>query len=416
MKKQSAAKKKTILGWLQNNPLSRFVAGHRYFLLVIASVLLAAGIIARFSLIGRGHNFDFDSWVIVGDIVKNNDNVYNETFRYNYGPVWFTILGFLRSAAEALSSSPDLLYRYFIIATLTVIDIGLWLVLKKYFGYVVAFIFFLNPISIIITGYHHQFDNLAILLALIGIAIFGKVSSRITRRHYLGLLFLGFSLVTKHIFFTFPLWMAIRQPGLKQKALVLALPLTVFALCFLPFWGTGSEGIIKNVFLYKSFNNAPFWYMMVPSFLQGILTPQVLFYGSLLLFGFICRKRPLLESVLMYTLILVVFSPAIANQYLAIVLPAVAAFFNIFFAVYMVYASLFLAISEAGLHSSSLVQKMPNKIISPINQNFIRTYDFLIVVLALGLFWQLWGEKILRTGYLLVQWIKQEIKFQVRSD
>jgi len=44
---------------------------------------------------------------------------------------------------------------------LSLVDLGIFFVLWKKFGRPAAALFFLNPISVIITGYQSQFDNLA---------------------------------------------------------------------------------------------------------------------------------------------------------------------------------------------------------------------------------------------------------------
>lgn len=391
-----------------------YLSEHRKVATAVIIGLLLLGITARFSLVWRGYNFDFESWLIIGDIVKNGQNVYAETWRYPYGPVWATMLGGLRHLSF-MFEQPDLAFRYLIIAVLTVADIGIWALLKKYFGYIVAFAFFLCPASIIITGFHNQIDAMAVLFALTGTAIYGKQTRKITRRNVIGLLMIGVSLATKHLFFMFPLWLAIRQKGWKQKITIVVIPVLFFLLSFAPFWGGAAENITNNVFLYKSFNNAPFWYMLVPRFLQNILSPAILFIGALLVFGFTTRKRPIIETTLVYTLVLVVFSSAIANQYLITVLPAIIVFYNHIFGVYIAYSTLLLAISPVGLHSAKLAQKLPSFIVDPINKGHLRSYDWVIVILALGLFWNLFANKLKRRAGHIVKWINQEFKFQLRS-
>ncbi len=108
----------------------------------LVTALLCLGVLARFLAMKRGHNFDFDSWNIVGDIAKNGGNVYAETVRYNYGPVWYLLLGLFKGVA-GLFSHPGL-FRYSMVGFLTLVDLGIWFMLKKYFGYVAAFLFFLS--------------------------------------------------------------------------------------------------------------------------------------------------------------------------------------------------------------------------------------------------------------------------------
>ncbi|CAM8376021.1 hypothetical protein MCEMHM7_00896 [Candidatus Methylopumilus planktonicus] len=60
------------------------------------SLLFAAfGLGIRLFCASRGYNWDVDSYRVVADIVARGGNVYQETGRYNYGPIWFYILHWL---------------------------------------------------------------------------------------------------------------------------------------------------------------------------------------------------------------------------------------------------------------------------------------------------------------------------------
>ncbi len=68
-------------------------------------VILLGGFIARLWAASRGHNFDFESWLIAADISSHGGNIYAETSRYIYGPVWFLLLGMLWPIARLFSDS-----------------------------------------------------------------------------------------------------------------------------------------------------------------------------------------------------------------------------------------------------------------------------------------------------------------------
>ncbi len=57
--------------------------------------IIVIGTLIRLAIAQRGYNFDIASYRIVADIMANDGNVYLETQRYNYGPIWFYILSFL---------------------------------------------------------------------------------------------------------------------------------------------------------------------------------------------------------------------------------------------------------------------------------------------------------------------------------
>jgi len=361
----------------------------------------------------RGHNFDMDSWRLAANITAHHGNVYAETYRYNYGPVWFELLHVLDRIAQWLPN-PYHAFRLMIVSVLTLADLGIWYLLKRRFGLVAGFLFFLNPISIIITGYHNQFDTLAILAALAAVVVYGEHDGPLTRRTWWGLGLLGVSLTIKHLFFAFPLWLAVRQKGWRAKALVLVVPTGIFLLSFVPWLIGGEHGIAQNVFGYGSFNNAPFWYVLVPQAVQTIISFKLLFFGSLIIFAFIMRKRPVTEALLIYTLVLVVFSQAIANQYLAIVCAVIAVYPNVFFLLYAFFATLLLALSPAGLHSDKLVHLLPAPLRDSLSNSF-RAYDIPIVLLALGMLWQFQRDVFIRPVRRALRWIRREATFQWES-
>jgi hypothetical protein len=378
--------------------------------------LLALGVLLRFVAMRRGHNFDMDSWRLSADITAHHGNVYAETYRYNYGPIWFEILHALDRIAQ-LFPNPYHAFRFLVVGLLTLADVGIWYLLKRRFGYVAGFLFFLNPISIIITGYHNQFDTLAILAALASMIVYGDDERlRLTKRKWQGLALLGVSLTLKHVFFLFPLWLAVRQKGWREKLIVLGVPIGIFLLSFAPFVVTGHQGIIKNVLGYASFNNAPFWFVVVPQFIQAFVNIKVLFFGALVVFAFIMRRRPVVESVLMYSVVLVVFSTAITNQYLAIVCAAIAVMPNIFFVLYAFSGTLMLSMSAAGLHMSKTKALLPGPLTQSLTaEATYRAYDIPLFFLALGLLWHFQRQRIIAGTRWLGRWAHSEIRYQIQS-
>jgi hypothetical protein len=281
------------------------------------------------------------------------------------------------------------------------------LILTKKYGKKVGLLFFLNPISILITGYHGQFDNIAILLAMVGIWIFGeKIEKKVTGKKILGLITLGLSLMTKHIFFIFPLWLAIKQKGWKMKLLCLLVPLGVFAISFLPFISTGFDGIVHNVFMYKSFDNGPFWYALAPAIITRFIPKMVLFTATLVILAFVFRKKSNFVSLLTYTVAIVIFSPAIANQYLAIAIPFIAVNFNAFFALFTLLSSLFLTVDVSGLSQYWLKDFLPESLIG---------YNAQIVVLTIGFVFVYFRRQIVEKTRVIFHWCGEEIHQQIRE-
>ena len=344
--------------------------------------VLAAGLLARFWVGTRGHNFDFDSWRIAAELMAQGKDVYAGTWRYNYGPVWFNVLyGLYTLAGHDLA-----IFHQLLIALLSAADIGIFYVLWRKFGRLPATVFFLNPVSIMISGYHIQFDNLAILIGLWAVLVFGDDFEKpLDRRKYSGLLLLGLSLMTKHLLFVFPFWLAVKQRGMFQKFLIMAIPTAVFLASFLPYWSAGHVGIVECVFKYDSSagsNHGYFYNLLVPQFFQFMAASKFYWLLCLTVFAFLCRTRPGLPSLLVYTGVLVAASPAIANQYLAI--PAALACVELgpFFIAYLVLAAVHLAENASGPRFLS---------------NFTGEADDLATLcLSFALVWMLWRPAIIR--------------------
>ncbi len=331
---------------------------------ITIAVVVVAAVALRFWVSTFGHNFDFASYRIVAELQAAGENVYANTARYNYGPPWFLLLGSFWHIAS-LTSAPVGVFRAEIIALLTVVDLTLAGILYKRYGATAGLIILFSPIAIIITGYHNQFDNFAVLLGLIGVLVIGdRVSGRIELHEWMGMALLTLSLGVKHLLLVFPLWIALRQETWTRRLVFLVVPGSIFLVLFGPWLGDGGlEGVMTNVIGYRSFGNAP----ILSTFIGGRISPDMLFrlaslsFAAALLVGsWLTRRLPLTKAYLVYLVVITVFAPAIANQYFAIPLAAVAAFPNTLFFVWMAAATLFLIGDGDGLHSSAVLENLPD--------------------------------------------------------
>jgi hypothetical protein len=307
-----------------------------------------------------GHNFDFESYTIVGSIAAKLGNVYAQTARYNYGPVFLCIQGFWYSLASFFPFS-RIVYRIFIIFTLTLADIGIAVYIYKKCGRSAAILFFLNPVSIIITGYHNQFDNIAVLIALFAMRYYNN-DKHFNKNDILFVVFMALSLITKHIFIFFLFWLLVHKDlPLKKRIVYAGTPAILFLLSFIPFFrGMGKSGIIHNVFLYRSFNNFPLVHPVL-KLLHIPIDPSlyILFFVLLVcIAGILQRNENMEKSMLFYTLCLVSFSSAVANQY--IVIPLAALFILTKYAkyIYVFSMGIFLSFSGSGLHILEILTKI----------------------------------------------------------
>jgi hypothetical protein len=291
-------------------------------------------------------------------------------------------------------------FRYLVAGFLSLGDVGIFFILWRRFGKAAGCWFFLNPISVIITGYQCNFDNLAVLLGLLAVLLMGDEFDRpVSRRKLLGLFVLGLSLVIKHVFFAFPFWLAVKQKGMLQKLVVILIPVFIFALSFVPYWHAGSQGIVQNVFRYRSFTTEFFYRMFVPMFVQFMFNSQTVWFFLLAIFAFIYRQKNTVEFLLLYTCVLVAASPANINEYLAIPGPFVATHLNPFTILYTAVGTLHLLADVNGLHLTGLSRTI--------------CIDIAIYLLCLGLVWVTWRQNIMPLLKRLLEWCVSEVKNQL---
>lgn len=310
-------------------------------------ILIAVGVIARFFVMTIGNNYDFESYQIVGGVASTGSIVYALTSRYNYGFIFFVILGFFYKFASCFSES-ILIYRILIVSLLTFADAGIALWIAKKNSVRNAIIFFLNPLSIIITGYHNQFDNIAVLFALLSVNYY-EDSDEITKKDFFSIAFLTVSLITKHILYIFFIWILFHHSH-NKKIVYACIPPLIFLISFIPFALNSQEafdGIINNVFLYRGYNNYP----LFSELFSRLAVPSeyyfMFFVVIMILMGFLLRKKSYECLLLLYFVSLVGFSSAIANQYL--IIPMVALSISdkkIFYWVYVFIGTVYFVLND----------------------------------------------------------------------
>jgi len=221
------------------------------------ALLVGAGLLAGIALRlwlawGPYGNYDQTSWAIVAEIAGRGGNVYAETSRYNYGPLWFLLLSLLREISAAAGWPLHFAVRGF----LTLADAGnavLVGLLARQAGVrsagAGALVYALSPVAILVVGYHGQFDNLAALPLLCAalLALRGGNEPRLGSVWALATL----ALCIKHLCL-FSVWMLLvyAAGGVRKAAVLMAGSLAVFGAQFLPWLSGGGAGIARNVLRY----------------------------------------------------------------------------------------------------------------------------------------------------------------------
>ena len=291
------------------------------FLLVFGLVLVLRIAVAA----GFRGNFDTQSYLIVVQGVLERENVYALTDRYNYSPLWSLVVTGVWLAAAPNVGAFVLLVGLVLIAADTASALLLIGVGRRRLGLEPdearrrALLFFSNPISVLISCAHGQFDGLSILFLLAALWMSALPKSRTSQAGVAGMLAL--SLLVKHFTAFHPLLFSRRRQrdGLPD-GLILA-PYLVFAASFLPY-ASALGPIVRHVFLYPARVSEAS--LQKPGGLQAFLSvsePRPFVFSLLLLVAIAwvlrqTRHWELTRGCLLLFLTLLCFSPSFAVQYL----------------------------------------------------------------------------------------------------
>jgi len=302
---------------------------------------ILVSVIAKIAVATFGHNYDVNSYCVVSNILEQGKSVYAETTRYNYGPIW----AWLVSGFGYLSNCNAGEHFHLVIAAfLATVDVMIGIALAENYSWTAAMVFLLSPISLLISGFHSQFDNLAVLIALLAWLMIREGKPRLTVLTGSSAL-LGISLIVKHIMFLFPLWLLFWKPlgRLRYRLLYVGLAFGIFGAAFLPWWvdPASRAGIVQNVFQYKSAFGNSLGGRLIELFVpldslddfffrwfridNGL---QILWMAGMLAAGIVLAMRNKRELFLLYLMVLYVSSPSISLQYTAIPMIACAVFWG----------------------------------------------------------------------------------------
>lgn len=298
---------------------------------IILLLILLVGLLLRLFIAQWGFNFDFEMWKGNLLLFQNDKSIY-EFGNYTYTPLWINILNILDhfpypSDASFISQNiPGSSFRVKIIFFLSIIDFLIFLLIYRNYSLKIGLLFFFNPISIIISGHHNQFNNLPIFLAFYAVLLYENSKYK---KISLPLILLGFSICAKHILIFFPLWWAIKEKKLSNKIFILTIPYLIFFLSFYPYIFTEFNNVYEKLIHFGKRNDGPFWGMFGPKILHMYGGKfHSIFAILLIIIGFLFEKKSLKITFYLYLLAVVIFSPGMYTQYLVIAVLPITIFWN----------------------------------------------------------------------------------------
>ena len=323
-------------------------AGGRRIVLV-AGFLLALAMRSAY-LFSTHENWDLDAYREVVEVFERGGELYRDMRRYNYSPAWSIVLRGL----AFVSRETGLSLERAVGALLLLADVvTAWLVFRIARDALgrpadaaagAALLFFANPVSVFATGFHLQFDNLALVFLL---AAIGSIAATPAKRVG-AVVFLSASLLVKHVTYFHPLLFVRtrRRPGLSLPAALV--PYGVFFASFLPYVGVASW-VYERVFRYRSLSETygAATLLQIPGVPSWV--PTVLFLAAAGV-GIVAFRRldPGRASLLLF-LLLLVFLPGVAQYYFVWPIALGALYGGAGYAVYTLAVSAFFLGSPDGL-------------------------------------------------------------------
>lgn len=304
-------------------------------------IALLLGIVARCWVATWGWNYDLESFQLVAQIGLAGDCVYNETPRYNYGISWFALLTALKWLQLQSGMHDIASFHLWVAGLLSLVDAATAILLRRWYGNAIGWTFWLNPIGLLLTGFHSQMDNFAVLWALVAWRWLP------TRPHW-NALFMGLSLIQKHIFIFFPITLFFNNQltSWRSKFLYCLISYGLFIGHFIVigFSADAWAGIWQNVFQYGSFEGIALL-PLLGKWLIPIHWFKFIFIISLLTISSWSSWKFPRHAFALYAVAMVALSSAMVTQYLAIPLVAIAMYPRVRMGwIYTAVATLFLSL------------------------------------------------------------------------
>ena len=316
-------------------------------LILIFIILLGLYLRLSLAFFFRG-NFDTWSWDYESNLVVKGKNIYAATSLYRYFPPWIIILGILKKLSVFISPLPF----YFIVkAFLSLVDLGSLFVLlllcrlNKTSFLKAAATFFLNPVSVILTGFHGQFENFAIFFILLGIYFYQK-----NKKTFFPWLIFTFSGIIKHMFFNQVLLFLNNIFKDKKKIVKFFFFSNLIALVtLLPYLKRGKWSVFQCLIL-SVYSKTSYGFIFLLNqlhlfFLQELY--KYLFIALFFIFPFLVKKKKLYQSCLLGVLFFVCFTPGISDQFFILPIALGVLSQSFWFYLYSLFASLYLFGSSA---------------------------------------------------------------------
>ena len=326
------------------------VAVSRVRIALTAGFLAAAALRIGFLLL-LSPNWDTEAYGAVVRTLDSGGTLYRDTSRYNYSPAWALVLRVLARIAGEGGIPLERVVGSFLLLVDSLSAFLLFRVARDVLARPpesaagAALLFFANPVSVFVTGFHAQFDGVAIAFLLLAIWLEGR--SRARPAASAGAL--AGSLLAKHVTAFHPIVFFRRRGEERRLTLPLVLlPYAVFVASFLPYWkvrGAVLEKVLRYGSLAEDYGSAMLRHLPgMPHW-----APSALFFAAAIAAALWLRRVEPARASLLLFLVLLVFVPGIAEYYFVWPIALGALFGGAGYAVFTLVVSAFFLGSPDGL-------------------------------------------------------------------
>jgi hypothetical protein len=294
-------------------------------------VLLALVVRLAVVLLTTGATFDINSYHIQAQSVLEHRNVYTVTDRYPYPPVWIWLV----ALAQWLANTTAIPFVWLVKLPAVLGDCLTVALLRWRRGSAAALFYALNPVSILITAGHGQFDGLVMALVVAAWALWdGRQRAGLSW----AVLALGGAIALK----VYPVLllpaMLVKAPAHRERVVLTALaaaPLLVSMLVYGALFGL-EPAMVTHVLGYSSypyFGWSPYVDVLLHNLWPAGFTTASLWLSILghvvtllvpVLLVFYCPRWPLERLWLATFLGVYALAPGLAAQYLLWAVPLLA--------------------------------------------------------------------------------------------
>lgn len=305
----------------------------------VLAALLVSGLLLRISIATLFYGtYDTASWTRILDHWHLHLSPYDVDRRYSYSPIWFWILSAASMANGFLKWPPYVLVKL----PLILADTAILVLLLKYASaekrsfqsvFMAGALFFLNPVSVLNTAYHSQFDNIACLFCLFA-CYWMRPGGAAPRSRWPSMTAFSIGASVKHWLFLVTPVFAFRQKTFSGKALFFLTAPIFFLLTLAPYFLNRDPYVVQNVFLDSTIHlrTTPHsgWPLVTHELFHwgtnGVSRLNPLIYLAHLGLAYFLAKKSydLVDSLIIYLLFFYSTSVYVAPQYSLWVIPFAA--------------------------------------------------------------------------------------------